>query len=254
MLHFALLGTAVFLVYGLLHPKHPDRVRATPEVLSQIDQQFTIQNGRPPTADELHRLGEQFLDDEVLYREALALGLDKDDPIVRRRLIQKMLFVSQDTATADEPSQGDLAAFWSAHPDRYREPPRTTFHQVFFTRERAGDAARAARALREHGPAPAGDAFVAGSVFTLRSATEIAGVFGPELARRVSTLAPGDWSDPIESSFGLHVVKVDERVPGRVLGLDEVRARVRADFMNERREHANEAVLRELRAKYGAGE
>jgi hypothetical protein len=257
-LHFAAIGIVLFALHWWVQPRTASAgVQLSADAIGQLEHQFTQQTGRPAAPAERSALRERFLDDEVLYREAMELGLDRGDPIVRRRLIQKMAFFLEDTGPDDEPTLDELADFLAAHADRYREPPRVTFHDVFFSRDRRGDALErtcreASRALQHGGASEGlGDQLLIGHGFALRTPAELESLLGPGFARQVFALEPGRWSDPIASSYGLHVVNVDRRIAGRIPDLAAVRARVRADLVEARREDANRTALARLREKYG---
>src|SRR5689334_12265643 len=139
VVQFVVIGLALLLLHrATARSAGPaERPIAVSETdLRQVRERFTIEMGRAPTAEEQKVLTEQFVDDEVLFREALSLGLDRDDPIIRRRLIQKMQFLSEDLSSSDEPPEKQLEQFLATHFDRYREPARLTFRHVFFSNDR----------------------------------------------------------------------------------------------------------------------
>lgn len=213
-------------------------------------------SGRAPTPEEERGLVARFLDEEVLYREALALGLDRGDLIVRRRLVQKMEFLTQDAAPLPAPDDAALQRWLDQHPDEFRAPPRLSFRHVFLNRERRGptidaDARELLSSLRGGvDPDRLGDPFLVGSRFALRSEGEIARVFGAPFAALVEALPAGAWSDPLPSSFGLHLVAVEQRIEGTTPSLASVRERVRQGLLAARRGEANRAALDALRSRY----
>ncbi|MGD0620500.1 MAG: peptidylprolyl isomerase [Bryobacteraceae bacterium] len=199
--------------------------------------------------------------DEALYRQALASGLQQDDAIIRRRLVQKIEFLFADPALTGVPSEKDLASYLRQHRDRYEEPGKMAFSQVYFSRSRRGshavDDARAflaklaaQRHPPEQSPPKGGDPFMLGYDFPAESREEIAAQFGDSFAAAINGLAPGLWQGPIESAFGAHLVRVSGRQEGRLPSLDEVRARVFADVMNERRKAAAERAYARIRSHY----
>jgi peptidyl-prolyl cis-trans isomerase C len=255
MVHFVVIGALIFGVHARLRPAR-DRIVISAAFVDALRQEHARRTGKPPTEDEARGLVERYVDEEVLYREALALGLDRGDVIVRRRLVQKMEFVTQAAAPAGEPSDADLSRWVDAHADRYREAGAASLRHVFLSRDRRGDAltADAARLLAEvrggADPGTLGDPFLHGSVFARRTARDLEATFGRAFAEAVSALPAGAWSDPIASSYGLHLVLVTERSPGGAPRLDDVRARARLDWLDQRREEANRATLRRLRDRY----
>lgn len=253
--HFAALGVVIFAANAALSPPRAGRIVVSSEFVAGLREEHRARTGKPPTAEEERALVDRFVEEEVLYREAVALGLDRGDPIVRRRLAQKMAFVAEGSASR-EPSDHELAGYLAAHADRYREPPRVSFRQVFSSRDRRGESASAdaARLLADlqagADPGRAGDPFLHGTSFARRSAAELAALFGASFAAAIEATPSGAWSGPIPSSYGAHLVLVEERLPGAIPPLDRVRARVRGDLLEERRAEAVRALHARLRGRY----
>jgi peptidyl-prolyl cis-trans isomerase C len=257
LVHFAALGAGIFGIFAWVAPAGgEDRIIVDAACVEGLRREHEQRTGRPPTADEERGLVERFVEEEMLYREAVAMGLDRGDPIVRRRLIQKMGFLAEDLAAIDEPTDAELEAYRSAHAARYREPLRTSFRHVFVSRDRRGDGApeetkRLLDELRRGAdPGAIGDPFVRGASFTRRSAAEIEAVFGRAFADAVSAAPIEAWSGPVLSSYGAHLVHVSERAPAAAPPLASVRARVRQDLLDERRANANRAAIERLRRRY----
>jgi parvulin-like peptidyl-prolyl isomerase len=194
--------------------------------------------------------------EEVLCREALALGLDRDDTIVRRRLAQKMEFLTDDITGAAEPDDAALQKFFTENAARYAKPARVSFRHVYFSQEKRGAgadaAARESLAALEKGASDdtMGDAFLHGFEFAERESEELATLFGPDFAARLAKLPPGAWQGPVASSYGLHLVRVEARAEAKPVTLDEVRATVVQDFNDERRRTTNHEVFERLRERY----
>jgi hypothetical protein len=198
---------------------------------------------------------DEFLREEILYREALALGLDRDDVVVRRRMRQKLEFLAEDETAAEEADDSVLARHLAEHADAYRIEPRVALRQVFVSRDRRGVAARAhAEALLARlatdPTAEVGDPSLLPATLPLTPLGEVARAFGEAFADGVARLEPGRWSGPVESGFGLHLVLVEAREEGRMPALDEVRDAVRGDWLAARRREANERFYERLRARY----
>jgi hypothetical protein len=231
----------------------------TPGHLEHLTVSFTRTWQRPPTAQELTGLIDDYVREEVLYREAVAMGLDRDDTIVRRRLRQKLEFLTEETAETAAPSDEELQSFLQQHSDTFRIEPRLAFQHVYLSRNRRGDAAHAtARQLLVQlstvdaatDPTAFGDPFLLPPEFALLSRSEIARLFGDAFATQLQHIEPGRWAGPIESAFGLHLVFVRERVDGRVPALAEVREAVQREWFAARRKAVHEQFYQRLRARY----
>jgi len=261
LLHFLVLGALLFwLAAALGGPAggRADRIVLTAGDVGQLEAGFERTRQRAPSADELAGLLEDRIREEVLYREALALGLDRDDTIVRRRMRQKMEFLSEDLSVA-EPSEADLERWLAGHREAFRLEPRVAFRQVYLSRDRRGEAVRAdaERVLAElrgagdgTDPAALGDPLPLPGEASDLSASEVARLFGAAFSARVLELAPGGWEGPVESAYGLHLVRVERRVDARDPALEEVRDAVAREWLAERREQAREDLYRELRSRY----
>ena len=255
---FLLLGAGAFAVDRWLDGAGAGRVvTVTEEQIGAIHERWAAQWGRPPTGRELEGLIDEAVREEILYREAQRRGLDRDDPIVRRRLAQKMMFLLEDSAAAPAAAGGDIDAYYAAHAERYRGPRRTTFRHVFLSRERSADPEGDAAALLRELRAGAGDEWRRrGDPFPLlreyagRTDQEIAELFGGGFATALPAVEPGAWEGPVESAHGLHLIEVVGRTEPRLPALDEVRDRVAEDLLESRRRERNEAALRALRERY----
>jgi hypothetical protein len=257
LVHFALLGAALFALHRAVAPPPPTSTIVVSAALQRgFRQEHLRRHGRLPTPEEAQALVDRYVDTEVMLREALALGLDRGDIIVRRRLVQKMEFLNQDMTPPAPPTDADLASFLAARPERYQVAARATIEHVFVsTRLHAGDAAAIAEDLQARiaagdDPARLGDPFLRGRVFRNATEEEIAGVFGPELAQRVQSAPVGAWVGPYRSSFGLHLLRVSERVGGRPPTIEDVRRELERDWEEERRSEAARAALAALRTRY----
>jgi hypothetical protein len=262
LVHFLLLGTALFGVFALLGDRGSERaghIVVTPGHLEHLMVGFTRTWQRPPTAQELAGLIDDYIREEVLYREAVAMGLDRDDTIVRRRLRQKLEFLTEETAEMAAPSDEEFQTFLQQHLDTFRVEPRLAFRHVYLSRDRRGDAASAeARQLLmqlTRGDAAMdttalGDPFLLPPEFALVSRSEIVRLFGDAFATQLQHLELGRWTGPIESAYGLHLVCVLERVDGRIPALAEVREAVQHEWLAARRKAVNEQFYQRLRARY----
>jgi hypothetical protein len=262
LVHFLLLGAALFALDAWLRPSVPATGKAEIVVsearIRNLAQNFRRTWQRPPTRDELDGLVESYVREEVMYREALALGLDRDDTIVRRRMQQKMEFVTEEAAALAKPTDADLAAYLQAHADAFRAAPRATFMQVYLDpRKRAttldADAQRTLDALnrRSADPARAGDALMLlEPAYEDVSQAEVARLFGTEFADALVKQPLGKWVGPIRSGYGVHLVRVDALDPGGAPRLDDVRPLVEREWLNAKRQELQKAYYDKLRARY----
>ncbi len=265
LLHFVLIGAALFGLYALV-PGGPPATPAAKEIrlslpeLNQLIVLFQVQWKRAPTPQELQQLVENKVQQEVLYREALAMGLDKDDEIVKRRMAQKMQFLAEDVAAAREPTRDELQRLFESRPALFAQPPRLGLRHLYFSTDRRGararDDAHAVLARLAGQPqdtalaASLADPFMFQDHYRDRTPEFLAKEFGPGFARAVSTLAPGAWSGPVQSGFGWHLVYVDTVVPGRVPAFEEIEAEVQQAWLAEQKAQASSKAYQDLRAKY----
>lgn len=255
LLHFFILGAVLFALYGWLHRGlgPAEEIVVSPGQLRSLQAQFERVRQRPPSPEELQGLVEGWVREEVFYREGLAMGLDRDDPVVRRRIVQKMEFVADDLASP-APTQAELQAWLDAHPGDYLIERRYSLRQVYFDPARHGDnlesSIAAARGVLGRGKPFSGDRTMLPSTLSATPAFEVARTFGDEFENALRTLPVGAWQGPVRSGFGLHLVELESRDDGRKAALDEVRAAVERDLMNSRTRDASEAFYRKLRANY----
>ncbi len=245
------LGVLVFAGAGLMGDEGAQRVvEVTPAEINRIEQQWGAQMGRPPTGAELNGLIEQFVQEEIYYREAQRLSLDQGDTIVRRRLVQKLRFLTEDLATGQPPSDAELLAFYKDNAALYRLPERYSFHHRYFSTDRRENAeADAAAALAD--AAIRGDPFMLQRTYAERSAREIGDLFGRSFATALQALRPvPHWQGPIRSAYGWHLVRLEQKLPESQRLFQDVAARVAADLNAERRQAANAAYYEELRSRY----
>ncbi len=264
LVHFLLLGAAIYAAAALARPaaeaNRSDRITVTAGQIRWLGTSWQKKWNRPPTQEELSGLVEELVRETVLYREALAMGLDQDDTIIRRRLVQKLEFLSQDLVATVPPTEQELRAWFAERGERYRAPALTTFTHVFVDPDRRGDRTLAdaeaiAARLRALGPpaentASLGDPFLLQAYYPERSEREIAKLFGSEFAREVSRLEPGAWHGPLLSGYGPHLVWVEAHSPSVPAEFAAVRERVRRDWEQERRRVFEEDFYARLRARY----
>lgn len=264
LLHFLLAGAVLFGAYAWMNSaaQNPpagqgQEIRIGVGDVQWLAENWTTQWRRQPTYEELGGLIEDYVNEQLLAREARALGLEDNDVIVRRRLAQKLTFLIDGTLRRAEPSETELQQFYDAHAQRFRSDARISFTHIYFSAERAdarSDATNALRVLLETDAAlPAGqqgDRFLIENDFRDESERFIASTFGPEFARAVSSLRTGVWSGPIQSGYGQHLVRVATLREGQLPPLAEVRERVLEDWRSAQEKTAKDRFLNELRKKY----
>jgi len=262
LLHFLILGAAIFVAYGLVSKRsraEPGKIVISEGQVAAMAEGFARTWRRPPTREEIEGLIRDQVREEVYSREAMALGLDKDDTIIRRRLRQKMEFLTDDVAALAEPTDDDLRTYLRAHADTFRTQRDFTFRHVYLNPERRGenlarDAAQLLAQLQRAGDqvdvAELGDSFLLEHTFQALPASEAVKQFGEKFAAKLGELPTGRWQGPIESGYGVHLVWISERTAGRVPALAEVRDAVRREWANTRRLETNEKFYRELLKRY----
>lgn len=262
LVHFVLLGAALFAAYVWLNPGDGSAagdIVVTEGRIRNLTETFSRTWQRPPTAEELDGLVEDYIREEVLYREGVALGLDRDDTIIRRRLRQKLEFISEDEANAIEPTDVELAEYLAKNADDYRVESQLTFTQVFLDPSKRGDqfdadAAALLDLLRTRGdkadPAALGDSLMLEPRYELAAESDIARLFGSEFETALRDQAVGEWVGPLKSGYGAHLVRIEARTPGRMAELSEVRNEVTRDWAARRRLDLLDAQYQALRSRY----
>jgi PPIC-type PPIASE domain len=262
LLHFLLLGAALFALHRAV--AGPGGVPAAEIVVTRgrldaLAQGFAQTWQRPPTPEELAGLVDDYVRDEVLYREAVAIGLDRDDTVVRRRMRQKLEFLAEDAELGAEPTDADLAAHLAAHPDAYRLDVQLTFTQIFLDPGKRGaalpaDAAALLETLRAHPEAvdleTAGDSLLLEPRYVDATEADVARQFGAEFAAAIAGQTVGVWVGPVRSGYGWHLVRIDARTPGRTPELADVREAVARDWEAQRRAAALDADYERMKGGY----
>ena len=259
LVHFLVIGVALFAISawrGQSVTAGRERIVVTAEQVEQARSAAFLLQGREATPEELAALIEPTVRDEVLYREALALGLDDNDDEVRRRLIEKMSYVTQDLADPEPSSADELRAFYDTSAQLFTIPPLVSFDQVFFSPGSRGavleaDAAAGLRALRAGRPmAEVGDRTPLRESYDDAPREQVTVLFGDALAEALFTAPSGEWTGPFRSDFGLHVVRLRSRSEARLPPYDEIATRVAEEFGAQRRREANERAYQEMRQRY----
>jgi len=261
LLQFLALGAMLFALYGLAGKRSaeaPDKIVISASRVANLGDGFARTWRRLPNEQELQGLIEDYIRDEVFYREGRAAGLDRDDVIIRRRVRQKMEFLADDMSVP-EPSDEQLAAYLASNPERFRAEDQLTFHQVFLSATRRAntidnDSKQIASILaRADGAVDAtvlGDPFLLGEEFRNVSPSKVTSIFGETFAKQISVMEKGRWQGPISSGFGQHFVFISEGVSGNLPPLAAVRPAVHREWANARRLEAEQKLYASLRNRY----
>ncbi|GMR05657.1 MAG: hypothetical protein BMS9Abin25_0232 [Gammaproteobacteria bacterium] len=262
LLHFLLIGGALFILYGLQNDQPADDSSRIVIAESDIDRLISLWEKkwqRLPTRPELDGMIKAQVREEVLYREALAMGLDQNDAVVRRRLSQKVEFIFSDLATLVKPTDAELTDYLNTHLDQFEVPGRISFVQIYFNADQRGeqldkDALRLLDELKKPDSTidarAAGDSFMFGQQHTNLSKHQVARTFGAQFADQIFKLDVGSWQQPVTSGYGLHLVRIDEKTTATAPALDDVRLKVVNEWQSRQRKIMNEQFYQKLRERY----
>jgi hypothetical protein len=266
LVQFFLIAAGLFSLHSLVAPPRPhapgSTIELTKDDLAQMDIAWRSKWQRPPTPAEWRDLIDEKVREEVLYREAVAMGLDQDDVIVRRRLGQKLEFLLEDVSSLRDPTTAELKAWFQHNASQFALPGSVTFCHVYFSPDAGGrqPAARAARALAtlkgrsscsSSNADALGDLFPDQDYYADRSPEEVASVFGTEFSKSLFRLRPGRWQGPVQSGLGWHLVLIEALTPGRIPAFDEVdRAQIESAWLDSRRAESKRKAFDAMRAKY----
>lgn len=264
LLHFMFIGAAIYLLYGVFAEPAPEETDKTIVVSAgEVEWMQTAWQkrwNRPPTAEEFDGLIQQYIRETVLYREALTMGLNKHDQVIRRRLAQKLEFLAKDLVALTPPTDAELQTYFDEHLDRYQEPVLYTFTQVFIDPDKRGDTtlddAEAIKAtlltkgdvIEDAGAL--GDDFMLQNYYPEKDQVEIQKLFGSGFSESLVELSQGQWHGPVLSGYGVHLVYISSvnKPPPPVFA--EGRERVVQDWTMEKGEELNEKFYANLREQY----
>jgi hypothetical protein len=256
MVHFLSIGALLFAMYAVVagREQDPDTIVVGQGQVDMMSAVFERTWQRAPTVDELKTMIDGYVRDEILYREGVAMGLDRGDQLIRRRVRQKVEFFAESINGVPEPVDVQLQAYLDAHAARYAVPARVSFLQVYLGTETGADLPQLLVQLNRVGDSDAalelGRATQLEGRLELAQETDIARLFGGRFAEAVVTMEPGRWSGPIASEYGLHLVRVSQHVDARAPALAEVREIVKRDWLRDQFAEANERYYADLHAKY----
>ena len=264
-LHFLCIGMALLVLYYIVAPPAPKspgvRIELTTDDLRQIDLTWMANWQRHPTQAEMHGLVEAKVREEILYREAVAMGLDQDDSIVKRRMAQKLEFLTEDMGAIRTPTTQELETWFPSHAAQFATVGRVTFHQIYFSPDQRGQHAvkdaehalayLAGKSVESPEIATLGDRFPDQRYYAEQSPEQVANVFGSGFSQALLKLKPGGWRGPIESGLGWHLVWVDTLLPARVPTFGNAdRKEVEDAWIDEQRAESKRKAFEAIRAKY----
>ncbi len=264
LLHFVLLGAMLFLLFFYVNddpfPEDEKNIVVNNSTLSLLIETFERTWMRPPTSVEMKGLIDNYVKEEIYYREGLALGLDKNDLVIRRRIHQKLEFLNTDLVETFPPKEAELKAYLANNPEKYRKEETITFHQIYINVSKNGndpwEKARKLltqmrnRTLSEQELKQYGDSSMLPEFIKDESLSGIVRLFGEEFADEIIRAPLGVWSGPYTSTYGLHLVYLSEKKPAQTLSLEEVSDAVERDFNNDRRRDLNNKLYQALRKRY----
>ena len=264
LLHFAAIGAVIYILYGVFAEALPEADDKTIVVsaaeIEWMQTSWQQRWNRPPTEVEMDGLVQQYIKETVLYREALTMGLNRHDQVIRRRLAQKLEFLAKDLVALTPPTEEELQEYFAAHQERYEAPTRYTFTQVYIDRDKRGNATLddaetiKARLIAEgdaiEDPASLGDRFMLQNYYPAKEPLEIQKSFGSGFTESLLELSPGEWHGPVLSGYGVHLVFISHIIEPPVTVFEDVREFVTQDWKTDKGEELNEKFYANLRDQY----
>jgi hypothetical protein len=259
LLHFLIIGSLIFVLFSIVNKDEIDvsgnKIVVTAAEIERLSANWSKNWNRPPTETELKGLVESYIKEEVYYREALALGLDQNDTILRRRLMQKMEFLSNDLAELNQPDESALNKYFLDNEDKYELPPRVSFTHIYFSLDKRGakvveDAKSVLTGLNALRAPELGDTFMMQYDFVQETPFEVERLFGKGFTEELFTLETNTWQGPIESGYGLHLVRISKKVDSGMPELASVVGKVRTDLMFEQRKKMNKEIYEKFKQRY----
>ena len=259
LLHFLIIGALIFIIFSSVNKDEiivsDNKIVVTAAEIERLSDNWSKKWKRPPTEAELQGLVDSYIREEVYYREALALGLDQYDTILRRRLMQKMEFLSNDLAELNQPDDTELNKFFLDHQDKYELPARVTFTHIYFSLDKRGakaveDAKSVLSGLNALRAPDRGDNFMLQYDFVQESPFEVERLFGNVFAEKLFQSEINTWQGPIESGYGIHLVRINEKIDARMPELASVIKKVRTDWMFEQKQKMNREIYERFKERY----
>ena len=259
LLHFLFIGALIFAVFGIVNKDElavsDKKIVVTSAEIERLSNIWSKKWNRPPTETELKGLVDSYIKEEVYYREALSLGLDQNDTILRRRLMQKMEFLSNDIAEFNTPDETELNTFFLGNQDKYKLPARVSFTHIYFSFDKRGakaddDAKSVLSGLNSLRAPELGDSFMLPYDLVQETPFEVERLFGKVFAEQLFRSEINKWQGPIESGYGLHLIRISEKTDSRMPELVLVIDKVRTDWMFEQRQKMNKDIYERFKERY----
>lgn len=258
LVHFLLIGVVIFGFFAAVDEtpsvSSVREIVVTKDMVEQLAARFKSVHRRRPTSQELSGLVDNLIKEEVLVREATALSLDRNDTVIRRRLRQKMEFLTSSAVAALKPTDDQLRAYFKANAKQYTAPARIAFEQVYLGEAPAKDVIDQARSALKSGnytpPDGVKKLLLLPASVPLSSQMAVDKVFGREFFKRLGDIDVGNWSKPVQSGYGIHLVRISKRVPASVIPFDAVRGGVQRDWLSAKAKEMAEGQYARMLARY----
>ncbi len=259
LLHFLIIGAMIFVLFSIVNkdeiPVSDNKIVVTASDIERLSGNWSKKWNRPPTETEMKGLVDSYIKEEVYYREALALGFDQNDTILRHRLMQKMEFLSNDLAELNQPDETALNKYFLDNQETYELPARSSFTHIYFSMDKRGakvieDAESVLSGLDALRAPEKGDTFMMQYDFAQETPFEVERLFGKGFTEELFTLKTNTWLGPIESGYGFHLVRISEKIDSSIPELASVIDKVRTDLMFEQRKRMNKEIYERFKEQY----
>ena len=252
LLIFFSIGLMIFAIDIVFNEDSSNKVIIYESELDSLINTWVTQVGREPTNEEIDGIIKQLIDEEILYREALKLGLDKNDIIIKRRLAQKISFLKQESISKN-PSEEEINKYYKSHTEDYFVESTYTFSHIYFSKDNQAQS-RSVKALKsiQQGEEPSkfGDPFLLGKNFSIKTSKELKRSFGDKFSDSIKSLEIKKWDGPISSEYGEHLIFLNSYTDSFLPELDQVRSIVVTDILARDQSQSTAKYLEELRKEY----
>jgi peptidyl-prolyl cis-trans isomerase C len=263
LVHFMFIGTLLFISASFINNKSKKAEKTiviSNEKVGSILRFYQLQNGNLPTKRQLDAMIDDYVKEEIFYRESLNLRLDRDDEIIRRRLSEKMEFLQNDLNIVPNPGIAELRQFYLTHPALFRDSGTVSFTHIYFSADKSGleNARRKAmatknvlQALPPNRAPEMGDPFALQYDYTRQNKLDIVQLFGKKPILDTLFISPlHQWVGPVESGYGWHLVWIQERLEPKILPFESVKGRVLEDYVANAKDSLNSAAFEKIKQKY----